>query len=86
LESPGKQLSLRVIDKDLAKRALARGLITFSTEIGTAIVGEGIETAAELEALCGLGVEYGQGFFLGRPGPLVARRHPALPLRQSLEQ
>jgi EAL domain-containing protein (putative c-di-GMP-specific phosphodiesterase class I)/DNA-binding NarL/FixJ family response regulator len=58
------------IDRDLAKRALARGLITFSTEIGTAIVGEGIESASELEALRGLGVEYGQGFFLGRPGPL----------------
>ena len=28
---------------------------------------EGIETEAELECLCRLGVHYGQGYFLGRP-------------------
>ena len=33
------------------------------------VVAEGIETAAELDTLRALGVETGQGFLLGRPGP-----------------
>ncbi|HEX9891580.1 MAG TPA: EAL domain-containing protein, partial [Actinomycetota bacterium] len=62
----------RGIDADRAKRALAAALITFTTEIGADIIAEGIETAAELEALRSLGVGFGQGFFLGRPGRLEA--------------
>ena len=31
------------------------------------MIAEGIETEAELECLCRLGVHYGQGYFLGRP-------------------
>jgi EAL domain-containing protein (putative c-di-GMP-specific phosphodiesterase class I) len=33
------------------------------------VVGEGIETAEQLSELRGLGCDYGQGFFLARPGP-----------------
>jgi EAL domain-containing protein (putative c-di-GMP-specific phosphodiesterase class I) len=33
-------------------------------------VAEGIETAAELDALRELGVRYGQGFYFARPAPL----------------
>jgi EAL domain-containing protein (putative c-di-GMP-specific phosphodiesterase class I) len=58
------------IDRDRAKRALAAGLISFASQIGAAIVAEGIETQSELETLRGLGVAYGQGFFLARPGDL----------------
>lgn len=60
----------RNIDRDGARRALASGLIAFAAEIGAAIVAEGIETAEELDCLRTLGVELGQGFFLGRPAPL----------------
>jgi EAL domain-containing protein (putative c-di-GMP-specific phosphodiesterase class I)/DNA-binding NarL/FixJ family response regulator len=58
------------IDRDIAKRALARGLVTFATEIGSSIVGEGVESTAELDMLRSLGAEYAQGYHLGRPGPL----------------
>jgi EAL domain-containing protein (putative c-di-GMP-specific phosphodiesterase class I) len=34
------------------------------------VVAEGIETEGELETLRALGVETGQGFLLGRPGPI----------------
>lgn len=34
------------------------------------IPAEGIETERELQALRALGVRYGQGWHLGRPGPL----------------
>jgi EAL domain-containing protein (putative c-di-GMP-specific phosphodiesterase class I) len=60
----------RNIDADRARRALASALIHFAEEMDVSIVAEGIETQAELDALLDLGVAYGQGFFLARPGPL----------------
>jgi EAL domain-containing protein (putative c-di-GMP-specific phosphodiesterase class I) len=60
----------RDIDADPGRRALASALISFAEEIDTVIVAEGIETAAELEALLELGVRYGQGFYLGHPARL----------------
>jgi EAL domain-containing protein (putative c-di-GMP-specific phosphodiesterase class I)/CheY-like chemotaxis protein len=60
----------RNIDTDPVRRALATALISFSSEIGAAMIAEGIETEAEFETLRGLGIAFGQGFFLGEPGPL----------------
>jgi len=60
----------RDIDRDAGRRALASALISFAQETSMTIVAEGIETAAELETLLSLGVRYGQGFYLSRPGPL----------------
>jgi len=61
----------RDIDRDRAKRALASALASFAHEMGFAIVAEGIETAGELATLRELGVGFGQGFFLAKPGPLT---------------
>ncbi|MGZ8629548.1 MAG: EAL domain-containing protein [Actinomycetota bacterium] len=61
----------RDIDTDRAKRALAVALVSFAQEMGSSLVAEGIETHGELETLRGLGVGYGQGFFLAEPGPLA---------------
>lgn len=61
------------IDTDRARRALAASLISFANETGMAIVAEGIETKPELETLLELGVPFGQGFYLARPGPLPRR-------------
>lgn len=60
---------------DRARRALASALITFAAEIDATIIAEGIETAAELNALRGLGVAFGQGYHLARP-----HRPPVAPL------
>ena len=62
----------RDVDADGARRALAAALITFAGEIGASIVAEGIESEREIDALVGLGVRYGQGYHLARPGPLPA--------------
>lgn len=61
----------RNIDLDPARRALAAALIGFSRDTGSLIVAEGVETASELRTLSALGVDMGQGFFLGRPMPLA---------------
>jgi EAL domain-containing protein (putative c-di-GMP-specific phosphodiesterase class I) len=58
------------IDADPARRALAGSLIAFATEVGAQVVAEGIETLREQTVLRRLGLRYGQGFHLGRPGPL----------------
>jgi EAL domain-containing protein (putative c-di-GMP-specific phosphodiesterase class I) len=58
------------IDSDPVRRALASALVTFANEIGARVIAEGIETAGELEALTALGIGYGQGFYLGRPGTI----------------
>lgn len=59
----------RDIDRDRSRRALASALIAFAGETGSTIVAEGVETAAELQALRRLGVTLAQGYHLGRPAP-----------------
>nr|WP_243841651.1 EAL domain-containing protein [Mycobacterium sp. DL592] len=55
------------IDTDPAKRALTTALNTLASELQAKTIAEAVETPEQLHALVGLGVEYGQGFFLGRP-------------------
>ena len=51
----------------LASRAMMNGLVTFAHAIGGKVVAEGIETSAQFHAVKALGVDAGQGFFLGKP-------------------
>lgn len=60
----------RDVDTDATRRALASALIAFGRETGSAIVAEGVETAAELRTLRALGVTTAQGYHLGRPSTL----------------
>lgn len=65
----------RDIDIDPARRALAAALIHFSSDTGSKLVAEGVETAAEAAALIDLGVDKAQGYFLGRPMALTGLQH-----------
>lgn len=58
----------RDLDSDPLRRALAASVLAFADQIGASIVAEGIETHGELEALRSLGVAFGQGYLLARPG------------------
>lgn len=60
---------IRGIDADPARRALTTAMVTFAAELGATVIAEGIETSAEVETLRALGVPWGQGFHLARPGP-----------------
>jgi EAL domain-containing protein (putative c-di-GMP-specific phosphodiesterase class I) len=60
------------VDADDAKSALIARLSSFADEFGIEVVAEGIETRPELEVLRAIGVRNGQGFLLGRPGPIPA--------------
>jgi len=58
------------IGHDQAGVAMAAEIVGVAEALGATVVGEGIETAAQREHLMALGVRCGQGFLLGRPGPL----------------
>jgi len=61
----------RGVDSDSPRRALASAMVAFAADIGAVIIAEGIETAGEHATLNELGVQYGQGYLLGRPQALL---------------
>jgi EAL domain-containing protein (putative c-di-GMP-specific phosphodiesterase class I) len=63
----------REIDRDPVKRALAVSLVQFAKETDAVVIAEGIETPSELATLRDLAVPWGQGFHIGKPGPIALR-------------
>ena len=62
---------IRDINRHAIKRGLLESLIPFSKKIESVIIAEGIETEGEFSVLKDIGIEYGQGFFFAKPGPLL---------------
>ncbi len=60
---------VRGIDADMGRQAMVVALGHFAKATNATLIAEGIETPAELATLKGLGVDLGQGYLLGRPGP-----------------
>lgn len=60
----------RGVDSDPVRMALTRSLVSFANDIDAVLIAEGVETHAEHEKLRELGVRFGQGFYMARPGPL----------------
>jgi EAL domain-containing protein (putative c-di-GMP-specific phosphodiesterase class I) len=60
------------IHRHRIKRDLLDAMLSFAQKTGTHVIAEGIETQEELDTLLDLGVPFGQGFLLARPGPLPA--------------
>jgi EAL domain-containing protein (putative c-di-GMP-specific phosphodiesterase class I) len=58
------------VENDGVKRALAAALPRFAREIGAPLIAEGVETPAQLRVVENLGIDYAQGFLLGRPQAL----------------
>jgi EAL domain-containing protein (putative c-di-GMP-specific phosphodiesterase class I) len=50
--------------------AFLRGLAAFADESGVPLLAEGIEEEETVEFLVNLGIQFGQGYHLGRPGIL----------------
>jgi EAL domain-containing protein (putative c-di-GMP-specific phosphodiesterase class I) len=55
------------VDTDRARRTLITSLTLLALDIGAAVTAEGVETAAELEAVADLGIDHAQGYLIGRP-------------------
>jgi EAL domain-containing protein (putative c-di-GMP-specific phosphodiesterase class I)/CheY-like chemotaxis protein len=58
---------VRDIDKDPLRRKLVASVIQVSRDIGTLVVGEGVETKAERDVLVDLGCHLLQGYLFGKP-------------------
>jgi len=63
------------IDSHAHKLQTFKALMHISDVFDTRLVAEGIETAEELEVIRDLGIDYAQGYFLGRPSAALS---PAL--------
>ena len=55
------------IQDDPAKAALVSSFVRYARDIDATVLGEGIETLAELMRLAALDVAYGQGYLIARP-------------------
>ncbi|MGI8751115.1 MAG: EAL domain-containing protein [Acidimicrobiales bacterium] len=62
---------VRNVANDGLSQRLAAALAGVGQQLDAQVVAEGIEDEETLVALQGLGVDYGQGYFLGRPAPLA---------------
>ena len=71
---------VRGIDKDPMRQALLKGLVEMANHTSFELIAEGIETEDELEMLMKLGIDYGQGYLLERPG------RDLMPIRQSIQK
>lgn len=58
------------VSADPVLRTLVRSLVEFGRGCAARVVAEGIETEADAATLRELAVDYGQGWFFGRPGPV----------------
>jgi EAL domain-containing protein (putative c-di-GMP-specific phosphodiesterase class I) len=66
------------VGADPILRTLVRSLVEFARGCDSRVVAEGVETAADAHALLVAGVDYGQGWHYGRPGPSDVLRGPNL--------
>ena len=55
------------IDVSFIRREMTRAVKAFATKTDAAVIAEGIEREGELEVVKEMGIEYGQGYLLGRP-------------------
>jgi EAL domain-containing protein (putative c-di-GMP-specific phosphodiesterase class I) len=60
------------LDTDTVLSTLVGSLVDFAHGCDVQVVAEGVETAAEAAMLLALGVDLGQGWHFGRPGPVEA--------------
>ena len=58
---------IRDIDTDTKHHQLLESTLSYTKERGIRSIAEGIETRTEMETLIQSGVDYLQGFYIGRP-------------------
>ena len=57
---------MRGISTDLRKQHMLEDIISYARYRGTRVLG-GVETKEEMETLCRLGIDYAQGYYIGKP-------------------
>jgi len=67
---------IRELDHEPAARVVVDTIRRFAHRLGIETVAEYVHSADVLEAVRGLGIDYAQGFHIGRPGPPPANVDP----------
>lgn len=60
---------VRGIDADVDRQDILRSLLGYAHDRNVRVIAEGVETEGELAAVIRLGVDYIQGFIVGKPSP-----------------
>jgi EAL domain-containing protein (putative c-di-GMP-specific phosphodiesterase class I) len=58
---------VRDVHASAVNQAMVKAIVAIGHGIGAAVIGEGIQSEDEVQALRAIGVDYGQGFHLARP-------------------
>ena len=81
------QFEVLKVDLSLVQRgeggpsgAVLGSVVDLAMRTGALVVAEGIEHSSQLEPLLRLGITAGQGFYLGRPGPIEQAMEPVRPM------
>ena len=64
---------VRHVEQEPVKRELIRHIAALCSDMGMQVVAEGVESAAERDALVGAGCELMQGYLFARPGPALPK-------------
>jgi len=76
---------IKKIDSTPKKQRLLKAIISYCHSINTLVAAECIETKEELEVLCMMKLDYGQGFFLAKPGnKIIACSNKGIEIIQAL--
>jgi PAS domain S-box-containing protein len=62
---------VRGVNADLGRQAMVVAMRHFARTAGCRLIAEGVETEAEAKSLTALGVDFGQGYFYGRPKTVI---------------
>jgi diguanylate cyclase (GGDEF)-like protein/PAS domain S-box-containing protein len=68
---------IRELEKNPADQQLVQAIVSIARGLGQKTVAEGVEDEETLATVRKLGVDYAQGFYLGRPEPTKRDRPPA---------
>lgn len=69
---------VRGIDTDVDRQDILKSLLSYAHDRGVRVIAEGVETEAELATVIGFGVDYIQGFLVGKPSPEPGAGEPAM--------
>ncbi len=55
------------IEDDIDKQRIYENIVSFARGMGTKVLAEGVESQKQFEYLLRFGMDYSQGYFIGRP-------------------
>ena len=67
-------------ESERPSNAVLGSVVELAARTGALVIAEGVERSAQMGPLLRLGITAGQGFFLGRPGPLGQAVQPVRPM------